>query len=120
MLINMKIGFSLVLFLLGPSFLWAQDLMLAKTHRNQDVSGWMMSEKLDGVRGYWNGQQLLSKSGLVFQVPESFVKNFPPFAVEGELWAGRGKFAEVVSIVRQQEAHAGWFKLQFAIFDVVD
>ena len=37
------------------------SLMLLKNYQaNQDVSGWVMSEKLDGVRAYWNGENLVS------------------------------------------------------------
>lgn len=39
----------------------ADGLMLAQEYRNQDVSGWLMSEKLDGVRAYWDGKRLISR-----------------------------------------------------------
>ena len=38
----------------------ANDMMLPQVYSEQvNVSGWVMSEKLDGVRGYWDGKQLL-------------------------------------------------------------
>lgn len=77
-----------------------------------------MSEKYDGVRGYWNGQQLFSKNGKLFYPPAEFTQDFPPFPIEGELWAGRGAFANTVSIVNKQYSHVGWLELKFAIFDV--
>jgi len=77
-----------------------------------------MSEKLDGVRGYWDGKRLLSKNGIPFNPPRSFTKNFPDFEVEGELWGGRGTFEKTVSIVMLKDAHIGWHDLKFAIFDV--
>ncbi|MEN8265045.1 MAG: DNA ligase, partial [Nitrospirota bacterium] len=85
---------------------------------NIDVSTWLMSEKLDGVRGYWDGERLLSKNGNDLNPPETFVKNFPDFPVEGEIWGGRGTFERTVSIVRKDEAHDGWLDLKFAIFDL--
>lgn len=82
-----------------------------------ELSDWLMSEKLDGVRAYWDGNQLFSKNGNPFNPPQSFTKNFPNFAVEGELWGGRGTFEKTVSIVMQKDAHIGWHELKFAIFD---
>lgn len=83
-----------------------------------ELSNWLMSEKLDGVRGYWDGRQLFSKNGTRFYAPPAFTKNFPDFAVEGELWGGRQTFEKTVGIVRKQKAHDGWLELKFAIFDV--
>ncbi len=97
----------------------AAELMLPQVYSDQvDVSGWLMSEKLDGVRGYWNGRQLLSKNGKVFSPPAAFVRNLPPFPVEGELWGGRSTFEQTASIVMQKQPHDGWLQLKFAIFDV--
>jgi DNA ligase-1 len=83
-----------------------------------DVRGWLMSEKLDGVRGYWDGEKLLSKNGNQLYPPPEFTKNFPPFPIEGELWGGRESFQRTVSIVSRSQPHQGWLQLQFCIFDV--
>lgn len=93
--------------------------MLPQVYQAQvDVSGWLMSEKLDGVRGYWNGSELRSKNGNLLFAPAEFTNGLPQFALEGELWCGRGQFAQTVSIVRQKQPHAGWRQVKFAIFDV--
>lgn len=98
---------------------FAVELMLPQVYAEQvDVSGWLMSEKLDGVRGYWDGRQLLSKNGNRFYPPAAFVRELPPFPVEGELWGGRGTFEQTASIIKQQQPHDGWLQLTFAIFDV--
>jgi DNA ligase-1 len=97
----------------------AQELMLPLVYEEGiELADWLMSEKLDGVRGYWDGNRLLSKNGIPFNPPQSFTKNFPDFEVEGELWGGRGTFERTVSIVMQKDAHIGWHELKFAIFDV--
>ena len=56
----------LLLYLLFNQITWAneRDLMLLGTYENQDIQGWVMSEKLDGIRGYWDGKTLLSRQGL--------------------------------------------------------
>jgi DNA ligase-1 len=97
----------------------AAELMLPQVYTQQvDVSGWLMSEKLDGVRGYWDGKQLLSKNGHAFSPPAAFIRDLPPFPVEGELWGGRGTFEQTASIVMRQKPHDGWLRLKFALFDV--
>jgi DNA ligase-1 len=97
----------------------AQEIMLPLVYeKGIELTDWLMSEKLDGVRGYWDGKKLLSKNGIPFNPPRSFTKNFPDFEVEGELWGGRGTFEKTVSIVMQKDAHIGWQELKFAIFDV--
>ena len=99
--------------------LQASDLMLPKVYTGQiDVAGWLMSEKLDGVRGYWDGRRLLSKNGQVFFPPATFIRDLPPFPVEGEIWGGRGSFAQTLAIITQKTPHNGWLELQLAIFDV--
>ena len=112
--------FSLLLLLASA---WpgahALEIMLPLVYEDgADISGWLMSEKLDGIRGYWDGRQLLSKSGKQFRSPPSFTANFPDFAMEGEIWGGRGTFEKTAGIVMKQEAHDGWLELRFAIFDV--
>ncbi len=102
-----------------PLHIHALELMLPQVYQdNIHVIGWLMSEKLDGVRGYWNGRQLFSKNGHLFHPPPAFTQDLPPFPLEGELWGGRGTFEKTVSIVKKQTPHDGWFEIQFAIFDV--
>ncbi len=101
-----------------PQSGWAIEVMQPLVYKEgSDLSGWLMSEKLDGVRAYWDGKRLMSKNGVQFNPPETFTKNFPNFEVEGELWAGRNTFEKTISIVMQKDAHVGWLELKFAIFD---
>lgn len=102
-----------------PIASYALEPMLPRAYSSQvDVSGWLMSEKLDGVRGYWDGKHLYSKNGHLFHPPQEFVRGLPSFPLEGEIWGGRGAFTQTVSIVKRQQPHVGWLKLKFAIFDV--
>ena len=102
----------------GPAEPQPAPVMLARSWEpGTDIRGWWMSEKLDGIRGYWTGSQLVSRAGNAFAVPAWFTANFPTVALDGELWTGRQQFAEISSIVRRQTPHDGWRSVRYMIFD---
>lgn len=121
---NMFCCFLLLTVLLFPAGLRAASaggnapMLACNWLPSLDIKGWWLSEKLDGVRGCWTGKEMLSRSGKKINIPAWFTKNFPPFALEGELWIGRGRFSELVSIVRTKKAGMEWEKVGFYIFDV--
>ena len=83
------------------------------------VSGYLVSEKLDGVRGYWNGRQMNSRSGRLIAVPDWFVDGFPTYPLDGELWMGRGTFEQMSSLARRKEPiDAQWRMVKFMVFDL--
>lgn len=111
-------GFLLLFVLLALPSARGLELMLPQVYEGDiDLSGWLMSEKLDGIRGYWDGHRLLSRNGNPLHPPPEFTRNFPDFPVEGEIWGGRGTFEQTVSVVRRKEGDSGWLALKFAVFD---
>jgi len=98
--------------------LHATDLQHAKIYVDQNISGWMMSEKYDGIRAYWDTKELRSKSGKLLHPPQSFLDALPPFSLDGELWIGRQNFEELASIVLDKEPSKGWGKVRYMIFEV--
>jgi len=95
-------------------------LLGASTWENEDPTGWYMSEKLDGMRCFWDGRQLLTSSGNVNAAPGFFTKDFPKSALDGELWTGRSTFAQqrCASIVRRkQPVDSEWKQVRFMVFD---
>ena len=82
-----------------------------------DPTGWWMSEKLDGVRAYWDGARLISRLGNQFFAPDWFVADMPSTPLDGELWAGRKKFQRAVSIARRQDRGDAWRELSYVVFD---
>lgn len=75
----------------------SQELQKAKNYDNSkhNITNWYMSEKLDGIRAYWNGKELLSKNGNKIYAPSWFTKDFPPFELDGELWTKREDFENI-------------------------
>ena len=93
-------------------------LLLAERWDNEgDLSGWWMSEKLDGVRAYWDGKQFLSRLGNCYHAPDWFLAGLPDVPLDGELWLDRKKFQTTVSIVRRQDKSDHWKQVSFLVFD---
>jgi DNA ligase-1 len=83
-----------------------------------DPTGWWVSEKLDGVRAYWNGHTLVSRLGKTLHAPAWFLAALPPsIALDGELFTGRGAFNETMRIVMQHAAEKAWADVAFVVFD---
>lgn len=100
----------------------ASSLTLAAPYSSAlNVQQYWVSEKYDGIRAHWTGQQLLSRQGLPIAAPAWFTQGWPSHAMDGELWAGRGQFAAVQSTVAQGAAYApGWRALRYMVFDLPD
>ena len=111
----------LKLFLLFlPLLLLAQapQLLLLKTYNDENITGWYMSEKLDGIRAYWDGKQLLSRKGHLIHAPKYFTKDLPNFELDGELWSKRSEFEYISSVVRDKKPSKGWKNITYNIFEV--
>lgn len=96
----------------GPAVLLAH-----KWEGDVDLTGWWLSEKLDGVRAYWDGTRFMSRLGNAFFAPEWFTSTLPKHPLDGELWLARQEFQKCVSIVRRQDAGEQWKQLRYIIFD---
>ncbi len=84
-----------------------------------ELQRYWVSEKFDGVRGYWDGHRLLTRGGGLVVVPAWFTANWPAVPIDGELWAGRGRFARASAIVRSTDANdAAWRGMRFQVFDL--
>ena len=76
-------------------------MALAKEWEGADPTGWLMSEKLDGMRAYWCGGALWSRGGKRVEAPAWFTAPLPAATeLDGELWLGRGRFQDCMSAVR--------------------
>jgi len=108
----------------------------------RSVSDFYVSEKLDGIRGFWDGgisvgtdallwpwytgatereaTGLWSRYGKVIDCPRSWSSRLPPFCLDGELYGGRGQFQSTSSIVRTYKANCRpdqWEKIALVAFD---
>jgi len=84
-----------------------------------DPRGWLVSEKLDGARAWWDGEQLRFRSGIPIQAPAWFTQRLPRTPLDGELWLGRGCFEDLVGAVRRQAPDdAAWREVRYQVFDL--
>lgn len=104
------------LFLVFFCAIFVDAAMLLKNYDGRDLSGWVMSEKYDGVRAIWDGKKLKTRQNKDFCAPKSFLAKLPPFSIDGELWVGRGSFEKVASITARCDED--WSELKYLIFDV--
>jgi DNA ligase-1 len=96
----------------------APPLLLAHSwDPSVDPSGWWMSEKLDGVRAFWNGEHFVSRLGNRFFAPDWFVEKLPKTPLDGELFGGRKRFQKTVGIVKRFDGGELWKELRFVVFD---
>jgi DNA ligase-1 len=90
--------------------IWSKDL---------DPAAYLVSEKYDGVRGYWDGTRLRFRSGRTVPAPAWFLARLPSIPLDGELWLGRGKFDELSGIVRTDvPVDADWRRVRYMVFEL--
>jgi len=98
----------------------APELQLANRYHDQiNLSHYWISEKFDGVRGYWDGTQMMSRQGNIIHTPIWFVAALPKTPLDGELWLGRGQFDRLSGIIRRHHIdEADWRLVKYLIFDL--
>ena len=68
----------------------------------RDPAGWLVSEKLDGVRALWDGQRMVFRSGRALALPAAIRERLPREPLDGELWLGRGRFEDISALLRSE------------------
>lgn len=117
LMLGLALGLQGLPVLAGPP-----AILLAEVYRNQvDVTQYLVSEKLDGVRAVWDGQMLRFRSGKAILVPGWFTDGLPRQPLDGELWMGRGNFERLSGIVRREVPDDDeWRQLRYMIFELPD
>jgi len=116
----LSVFLTLIYLLIGFCEAHVNDIQLAvEQQADAPVSEYLVSEKLDGVRGYWDGTHLFTRSGRLISTPQWFTQGFPDYALDGELWMGRGTFEQISSLIRSKHpSHERWREVKFMVFDL--
>jgi DNA ligase 1 len=84
-----------------------------------DPGTYLVSEKLDGVRAYWDGHRLSFRSGRPIAAPAWFLDRLPAQPLDGELWLGRGRFDALSAAVRRTAVRDDeWHALRYMVFEL--
>lgn len=97
----------------------APPVLLAHPWDQKDPTGWWMSEKLDGVRAWWDGEKFLSRLGNTYFAPDWFKALLPKNEVlDGELWLARKQFQKTISIVKKViPTESEWNDITYVVYD---
>ena len=84
-----------------------------------DPSAYLVSEKLDGVRAFWDGKQLRFRSGRTIAAPAWFIAKLPARPLDGELWLARGQFDVLSGMVRKAAPlDDEWRQVKYMVFEL--
>lgn len=117
---SLLIALGLVPFAPLASLAAPQPLMLANVYRaGLPLADYWVSEKYDGVRAYWDGEQLYTRHGHHIHAPAWFTAGWPQHAMDGELWGGRERFTAASSaVLRDTPDDSAWRQLHYKVFDL--
>ncbi|MGY4830331.1 DNA ligase [Sphaerotilaceae bacterium SBD11-9] len=117
---SLFIGLGLLPWLPTLGHAAARPLMLANIYRpGLPLADYWVSEKYDGVRACWDGQQLWTRHGHRIAAPTWFTAGWPGEPLDGELWAGRGQFSVASSAAaRDVPDEAAWRRMRYMAFDL--
>jgi DNA ligase-1 len=117
---SLLITLGLLPFVPTTSHAGTRSLMLANVYRpDVSLADYWVSEKYDGVRGYWDGQQLWTRNGHRIHAPAWFTAGWSSQPLDGELWAGRDRFTTASSTVAKDTPDdAAWRQMRYMVFDL--
>jgi DNA ligase 1 len=94
-------------------------LLAHNAPKGMDPAGYLVSEKLDGVRALWDGNVLRFRSGRTIAAPAWFTSKLPATPMDGELWLARGQFDVLSGTVRKaQPIDAEWQQVKYMVFEL--
>lgn len=86
----------------------------------RDLTGWELTEKLDGIRAEFDGRVLRTRNGREIAAPELFMSALGSVPASGELFAGRGTMQFVAGAVRRNSpVESEWQRIAFVPFSSI-
>ena len=123
MIFNLRFLLLVIFFWLSPhSQAQPPRLMLANTYHLEqaiDLSDYWVSEKLDGIRAYWDGTHLKTRNGNTIKLPDHLKNTLPNTPLDGELWLGRQTFDKINALIHTRTTISQqWLGVQYKVFDL--
>jgi DNA ligase-1 len=97
-------------------------LLISAVWTGQPPAGWLMSEKFDGIRAFWDGAQLWTRGGNLIHAPAWWLAMLPAgVQLDGELWLGRGRYGEAMGAGKRiKPIESTWCEMRLCAFDRPD
>ena len=84
-----------------------------------NVDGWYMTYKVNGVQCIWDGKSLRSKTGKKYDAPAFFTADFPNTPLDGEVCSKDEDCDKVARVLKQKRTvERDWKDLVFVVFDI--
>ncbi len=121
---NSAILWALFLLLINLSMSIAVPLqhgvsMTPQKESNLKIEEYYVSEKLDGIRGYWDGTTLFSRQGYAIVTPDWFTAHLGEKPLDGEIWLGRETFQRLSGLIARNDVQDPlWKQVTYQIFDL--
>jgi DNA ligase-1 len=81
--------------------------------------GWLWSRKWDGVRGFWDGRQMVTRAGWPVDLPARLRRSLPRrWALDGEFTAPGRSPQWLSQVLRLKGTAPQWRSVVFRAFDV--
>lgn len=90
-------------------------LMLFSHNNKHTNRSWLWSEKYDGVRAKWDGKNLITRGGLILDIPFDLPLNHE---LDGELFAGYNTRQSVIECMYADSKSSCWDHVVFKVFDI--
>ena len=76
------------------------DMHHGRNWAGEDLAGWHASEKMDGVRAYWDGLTLWTRQGNRIEIPDRICATLPAFHLDCEICGGHGTFGDACAAAK--------------------
>lgn len=94
------------------------EVMLYSKDRELIKDGWLCSEKLDGVRGFYDGSMMISRGGKIIDIPERIKLQLGgAYGVDGEFYR-EGPLQEIIEATQSHRNAREWRGIRFVVFDL--
>jgi DNA ligase-1 len=94
-----------------------KSLSVAQPWEREDVSGWQIAQKYNGIRCYWNGFEMWSKKGRKYELPSFITDLLPKSPLDGEICLSSGSYTKCVAILNKNPSHPAWKNIKFVVND---
>jgi DNA ligase 1 len=92
-----------------------KDMQHGEYWQGEDLSWWILTEKFNGCRAYWDGKNMWSRGGLKIKIPQEWEKYLPPFHLDGEIYFGTDGVYKCGAAIRYGRFLPG---MEFIVFDM--